>query len=168
MNKRKQKNIGIFIDKLVKMFNNLVKKMKYFVFGLISILSLIVLLMLTSFVMRISNPVVDSSVDSDKRITNEEKIQINILNGCGVNGLASRTNEYLRTYKFDVLEVGNYPENIEKSIIIDRLGDMESAKKVAYAVGIPDSLIFTRIDSSLFIRTSIVLGNDYEKLAPFN
>ncbi len=142
--------------------------MKYFIFGLISVLSLIVLMMLTSFVMRISNPVVDSSVDSDKRITNEEKIQINILNACGENGLASETNEYLRSYKFDVLEVGNYAEKIDKSMVIDRLGDMESAKKVAYAVGIPDSLIVTRIDSSLFIRTSIIIGKDYKKLSPFN
>lgn len=142
--------------------------MKYFNISVISLLGFIALLMLSSFIMRLSNPVIDTSVDSDVKISNQERIQINILNGCGVNGLASKTNEFLRNYKFDVVEIGNYSKNLRNSMIIDRLGDLKSAKKVAYAMGIADSLIITQIDSSLFVRTSVILGDDYKNLTPFN
>jgi hypothetical protein len=53
-------------------------------------------------------------------------------------------------------------------MIIDRVGDFASAKKVAKALGIADSLVTTKIDSTLFVRTTIVLGQDYPKLLPFN
>jgi hypothetical protein len=48
------------------------------------------------------------------------------------------------------------------------MGDFASAKKVAKVFGIADSLIVTEIDSSLFVRTSIVIGQDYPKLPFFN
>lgn len=142
--------------------------MKYFNYGLIAVLSITVIIMLSSFIMRISSPVIDSSIDDNIKITNQERIQISILNACGQNGYAAKTDKFLRNYKFDTVEIGNYDEEIEKSIIIDRLGDLTSAKKVAYAMGIPDSLIITKLDSSLFVRTTVVIGKDYNKLAPFN
>lgn len=142
--------------------------MKYFINSIIVFLSLIVILMLTSFIIRISSKPIDASLDDNvSSITAQNNIQINVLNGCGKNGLAAATNEYLRKYKFDVLEIGNYDDNIDKSMVIDRLGDIKSAKKVAYALGINDSLIITKIDSSLFVRSTVVIGNDYENLNVF-
>lgn len=141
---------------------------KYLNLAIISILSIVVAFMLTSFFMRMTNPPVESSLDGTIGITKQERIQINILNGCGKNGLAAKTNEYLRKYKFDVVEIGNYPGKVDRSMVIDRLGDRSSAEKVAYAIGIPDSCIVTKIDSSLFIRTTVVLGNNYKSLKLYN
>ena len=141
---------------------------KYITYALIGLLGLLVCGMLTSFLVRITHPPVDSSLEgSVNGITKQERIQVNVLNACGKNGLAANTKEFLRKFKFDVVEIGNYHEKENNSYVIDRLGDRESAEKVAYAMGIPDSCIVTEVDSSLFIRTSIVLGKNYAKLDPF-
>jgi len=55
---------------------------------------------------------------------------------------------------FDVVEVGNFSEILPNTKIIDRVGDFASAKKVAKALGIADSLITTNIDSTLFVRNT--------------
>jgi hypothetical protein len=160
--------LAYYLHNLKHFTKNAGNNMKYFNYGLIAILGITVIIMLSSFIMRISNPVIDSSIEDDIKITNQERIQISILNGCGMNGYAAKTDKFLKNYKFDTVEIGNYDKEIEKSIVIDRLGDIKSAKKVAYALGIADSLIVTEIDSSLFVRTTVVIGKDYKLLNPFN
>ena len=133
------------------------------------ILSLAVIVMLASFIWRIAAPPIDPLIDqSTKPITASETIQVNILNACGEKGIANQIRNYLRAKGFDVVEIGNYDKIIEKSKIFDRVGDISSAKKVAYILCINDSLVFTKIDSSLFLRASIIVGKDYKTLKPFN
>lgn len=147
-----------------------IKKSKLLNLVLISILSIVIVFFTLSLVIRLfigsgADPTIDENV---KRLSVEEVIQINVLNSCGIKGLAANTRDYLRNLGFDVVDIGNYKKNVEKSFIIDRLGDISSSKKVAYAVGIADSLIVTKIDSSLFLRCTLILGDDYLTLDPFN
>ncbi|MBE2190033.1 MAG: LytR C-terminal domain-containing protein [Desulfobulbaceae bacterium] len=147
------------------MFGNIVK---YLNLAIIFVLTGAVALLLSSFIDRVFiSPPVSASLSEDLKSNKQEVIQINILNASGEAGLAARAKEYLRGRGFDVVEIGNYSENLDKSIIIDRLGDINSAYKVAYAVGITDSLITSQIDSSLFLRSSIILGKDFALLKPF-
>lgn len=142
------------------------KHLNYFIIGVLAIL---VTVMSTSFVLRIAvAPPVSASIDNAiAKSTAQEVIQVNILNACGVSGLASKAKEYLRARGFDVVEIGNSDELIQNSMIIDRLGDAQSAKQVAYALGIQDSLVVSRIDSNVFLRATIMIGSDFRKLKPF-
>lgn len=136
---------------------------------IIGVLGVITIVLLSSFTHRMFiQPSVNPYVDETNAGKENEKIQVSVLNACGINGLAAETREYLRTRGFDVVEIGNYPETLNKSMICDRTGNVASAEKVAFALGINDSLIITEKDSTLFIRASIIIGNDFHTLKPFN
>ncbi len=137
---------------------------------IIGFLTLLVTIMATSFVLRVAvTPPVSASIINDvSKSTAQEVIQVNILNACGAKGLATKTKDYLRARGFDVVEVGNHNEVYSKSMIIDRLGDLNSSKQVAYALGIKDSLVKSVIDSNMFLRATVIIGSDYSELNPFN
>ena len=144
-------------------------QIKYVNYAIIFVLSVISLTFLTSFLNRMANPPVTAEIDDAIfKYRAEEVIQVNVLNACGVNGLAGKTEGYLRNLGFDVVEIGNYGVSLNETIIIDRVGDSNSAEKVARALGINESKIITKIDSTYYLRASIVLGNDYQTLSHLN
>ena len=64
-------------------------------------------------------------------------LQVEVRNACGADGIAAQTTQYLRRHGFDVVEVGDHTSfSLETSQVIDRVGDLEAAKKVAAALGI--------------------------------
>ena len=154
-----------FVDKVKSM------KKVHVLNTIIVALSCITVVLTLSFVQRI---IISPSVDpySANRVADEaidgEKIQLTILNACGISGLAAEARDYLRNRGYDVVEIGNYPEVINNSIICDRTGNNDSANKIAFAMGIPDSLIVSDTDSTLFISASIIIGEDFHTLKPFN
>ncbi len=114
-------------------------------------------------------PPVDAKLaDNIEKLNNQEVIQVSILNSTAVSGLANKAKTFLQMRNFDVVEIGNYVSVLPNTKIIDRVGDYSSAIKVAHALGVPDSLVSTQIDSTLFVRTTVVIGQDYPKLLPFN
>jgi hypothetical protein len=130
----------------------------------------IVAIMFFSFMHRMFvSPPIESVVVEDVGAKKElQTIQVSIFNACEVPGLAAKTREYLRQRGFDVVSISNYKEKLDKSIICDRMGSMDTAGKVAYAMGICDSLVVSKVDSGLFVHASIILGEDFFKLKPFN
>ncbi len=111
------------------------------------------------------NPVIERS---DELVRQGDQIQLNLLNGCGDQGVARQTMNYLRKTGFDVVEIENYSRfSVQRSFVIDRVGDSLSAQKTAKALGIADSLLIRRVDSTLYVRCSVVLGKDYRTLKPF-
>ncbi|HVK40445.1 MAG TPA: LytR C-terminal domain-containing protein [Candidatus Kapabacteria bacterium] len=112
-------------------------------------------------------PRVDPMVErTDLFVRAGETIQVNVVNACGRNGMAQRFTEFLRARKFDVPEYGTSPTREPFSKVIDRIGDPVSARKVAYALGIPAERIETEIDSTLYLRATVVIGEDYRTLRP--
>jgi len=143
--------------------------MKYFLNFIIILLFVITVIFLMSFINKIvKNETITPEVPETQKIITQEVIQLNILNGCGVSGLASKAKLYLRERGFDIVEIGNSAQQYNKTTIIDRLGDKESVRRLANAVGVPDSTIVTEIDSSLFLRATLIIGNDYKNLKIFN
>lgn len=141
---------------------------KIFIKISIFLLAIILLIFVYSFITRISNDNSSTIIEDKQEFqTIEKAIQINILNSTNHNGIADLARNYLRDKGFDVVEIGNYNTNLKKSIVIDRIGDLNSSKITAKAIGINDSLIKTMIDSSLFISSSIILGEDYLSLPAF-
>ncbi len=133
-------------------------------------LSLCVVLMLSSFITRIITPPVETELDLDTQPTNEieQVIQVNVLNACGKTGLARNIQNFLMERGYDVVSIGNYDQELDNSIVIDRLGDMSSANKVAYALGVDETSITSGIDSTMFVRATVIVGKDYLQLKPFN
>jgi len=96
------------------------------------------------------------------------KTQVEVLNGAGVDKIASRTTEFLRKNNIDVVSIGNYSRfNVRKSFILNRSGNSEKVNEVAKILGIPADQIQLKKDSSLQLDATIVLGADYKKLNPF-
>ena len=143
--------------------------MKVFSNILITLFAVIVAVMLGALIYKLFftnkvNPNLDNNIE---KVSSSEVIQINILNASGAKGIAGKVKDYLRSRGFDVVEIGNYTKLIDNSFILDRIGDSSSSARVAEAIGIPDSLIKKKIDSTLFLRASVILGKDYEKLRAF-
>ncbi len=112
-------------------------------------------------------PKVDPTVDTrHMAVRADEHIQVNVVNACGADGIAKKFSEFLRARKFDVPEYGNAEQVAFQSKVLDRVGDSVSARKVAYALGIPPERVFTEIDSSLYVRATVVVGADYTTLRP--
>ena len=96
-------------------------------------------------------------------------VQVEVLNGCGVTGIADKVTSYMRRNNFDVVQVGNYISyEMDKSLVIDRAGNKANAEKVAEALGIDKKNIVQQINSDYFLDCSIVIGRDYFKLKPYN
>lgn len=119
--------------------------------------------------------IVQKSVDQVVKERTEvaaEIIQLNVLNGCGVSGVADRFTDYLRAHDFDVVELGNYTirgrinYNVDETFVIDRIGNKANAIKVAEVLGIEEVKVIQQINEDYFLDVSLVIGKDYYKLKP--
>jgi preprotein translocase subunit SecF len=127
--------------------------------------SALAILMMFSFIVRLNSSPIDTEISSELTTNSfNSKIQVNVLNACGKSGLAAKVRNQLRELGFDVVEIGNYGETIEKSIVIDRLDDKLSSYKVSRALGINEESITQKIDSTLYLRSTVVIGLDYQDL----
>ncbi len=92
-------------------------------------------------------------------------IKVEVLNGCGVNGLARTVGGRLRDLGFDVMTLENadsfdYPE----SIVIDRIGKVSEADRVAQALGIPNRIQQIIPDPFRIEGVTVIVGRDYRRL----
>jgi hypothetical protein len=100
-------------------------------------------------------------------------IQMEVLNGCGVDGVAQKFTDYLRKDNFDVVNVSNYFLNniivndISHTLVIDRLGNKANAIKVAEALGIKKENIIEQINNNYFLDVTLIIGRDFNQLKPF-
>lgn len=98
----------------------------------------------------------------------EDIIQVDVRNGCGVSGVADRYTDFLRGKGFDVADIGNYvSSDVDQTLIIDRIGNMANAYKVAKALGIKSENVIQQLNKDYFIDVSVVIGKDYFSLTPF-
>lgn len=131
----------------------------------IGFLGVLLFVLVFSLVTRILYPriVSDRAVQDPALVSNV--IQIEVLNGCGVPGLATAYTGTLRGYGFDVVETGNFDHfNIDKTIVIARTSQIENAKRVADALGINEKQILREVSGEFYLDVTLVLGSDYETL----
>lgn len=108
--------------------------------------------------------------DTSKTLTNQPNlsIQLDVQNGTSENGVASRITEFLRKNGMDVVEMGNYKsKDIDKTLIIDRSGDKNKAKRVAMILGVNERNVIQQMNNSLYLDVTVVIGKDYKELKPF-
>lgn len=136
--------------------------------GVIIFLGLLTIYFLVSAFIRIFNSPPDPSKLSASKVDRKLVIQIEVLNGNGIPKVTDQLISYLRTQGFDVVEKGNYNSfNVENSSIIDRVGDLSAARKLAEILNIDDSKIITQISYEYYADLTLVLGKDYKNLSAF-
>jgi len=106
---------------------------------------------------------------ADPGILIGEIIQVEVLNGCGRDGLASAMMGYLRSRGFDVVSSGNHTTfGIEKTQILNRISDDSAAGQVATALGLGSGDIVSEPREDLYVDASVLIGCDYASIPPFS
>ncbi len=143
-------------------------------------LNIIILILLTFSGFMIYSIFINNSPVSDKKTDvtdttkksfpqiNSKSITVEVLNGTDEKKIASTVREFLIYNEFDVVKADNYKTStVEKTIIIDRVGDIKKASKVAYALGVSEKLVSTQLMPELYTDVTVIIGRDFNSLKPF-
>lgn len=134
----------------------------------LAVVGLSVMVLLYGLVTRTLIPAPDPRRSSESTDLVGSIIQVEVRNGAGIDHLAAETTHYLRERGFDVVDVGNYASfQQEQSVVIDRVGDLEAARKVAEALGLPADRVRQDIRRQYYLDASVIIGHDYKQLRPF-
>lgn len=88
-------------------------------------------------------------------------IRLEVLNGTGVSGLATRTAELYRSYGFDVVAVGNaQSSDVENTLVVDRVGSEVFARRTADIIRAP--LVESEPDPQAAVDVTVILGKDFD------
>lgn len=139
--------------------------------NLILNISILVLILINSVLAySVFNSVVGKYFNSDDELlidSTKARIQVEVLNGCGVTGIAEKFTDYLRANKIDVVSLGNYRSfEIENSIIISRNEKIINAEKVAAIVGLDNNSIIQQTNPDYLLDVTFILGKDYRNIIP--
>jgi hypothetical protein len=103
----------------------------------------------------------------------QKRIQLEILNGCGVKGIAKVISDRLKGHNYDVVNSGNYLKDgkdyfaVKNSHLIDQLNTSENianSRELAEIIGIDPGRIESHENSSPVADITIVIGLDYKDL----
>ncbi|NNF03093.1 MAG: LytR C-terminal domain-containing protein [Rhodothermales bacterium] len=95
-------------------------------------------------------------------------IQVEVLNGCNVSGVAGDMTQHLRDLGFDVVYTGNHTrQDLQETVVIDRTGNMDAAREVAEALGLSEDRVKSEVDADLYLDATVILGLDYRSVEPF-
>ncbi len=133
--------------------------------AVIGFLSLLLAILVLALITRVIFPRIEYQRTDKAQHLIGKVIQIEVLNGCGIPGLANKFTNVLRKNGFDVVESGNFETfNISHTLVIDRSGNLENARHVAKALGISDKNIIQEISPDYYLDATVVIGSDYDKL----
>jgi len=132
---------------------------------LIGFLGLLLAVLLVALFTRIIYPRIISERTEKQSELISDIIQLEVLNGCGVNGIANSYTNILRRNGFDVVETGNFDHfNLKESFVISRSGNMNNAYRIARALGIDEKNVIREESSDFYLDATVVMGSDSEKL----
>ncbi len=93
------------------------------------------------------------------------EIHIEVLNGCGDDGVARAAGDRLRALGFDVITVENAESyNYPETIVIDRVGRPDFARQVGDAIGVANRIQQIVPDPFRIEEVTVVVGGDYRRL----
>ena len=93
-------------------------------------------------------------------------IRLQVLNGCGVAGIAGRVGKWLNRNAYDVVDIGNADrQDYRLSRIIDRSGNLTSARELADLLGLSeDHIKRSTLISKPEIDLTLIVGKDHKRL----
>ncbi|NGP89023.1 LytR C-terminal domain-containing protein [Fodinibius halophilus] len=133
--------------------------------AVIGFLSLLLVLLVFGLFTRIIYPRIENQRAEEDTDLIGNVIQLEVLNGCGVPGLANEFTATLRQNGFDVVETGNFKNfDMQHTVVIARNFDSENAHRVADALGIDPENIFIEASEDYYLDATVVIGSDYQTL----
>ena len=103
-------------------------------------------------------------------------IQVEILNGCGQQGIAKTLAEKLMSLKYDVVNTGNYLRKgkpffeVKKTRIINQVDSDKTrakAKTLARQIGLPEESVESIPNPNPIADITIIIGQDFNSLKIF-
>ena len=96
------------------------------------------------------------------------RIKVEVLNGCAEPGIARKFSRILRAKGFDV--VNGDGANAEhfgflETIVVDRCGEPEKAKKIAEILGTKNTIQQVREAAYHVEEVTVVIGRDFKTLS---
>lgn len=133
--------------------------------AVIGFLSLLLTILVFALITRVVFPRINNERAEQSNHLIGNIIQLEVLNGCGVPGLATRFTSKLRKNGFDVVETGNFDNfDMKETIVIARSGKMENALRVAKALGIPQRNVLQEESPDYYLDATVVIGADYKSI----
>ena len=88
-----------------------------------------------------------------------QRVRVQVLNATTTRGLARRAMLHLRDRGFDVVEMGTAPEQRDSTMVLDRSGHPDWAKRVADALG--GARVEARPDTSRYLDVTVLVGRSW-------
>ena len=134
-------------------------------FLIISNLILSILILFLGYSLLSKLKVFGENSEIDNLVKHKKNMQIEVLNGCGVDGVADMFTDSLRKKNFDVVNMGNYRSYyIDNSIVIDRTGNIINAEYLAEVIGINKKQVIQQKNKNYFLDVTLIIGKDYKQL----
>jgi len=110
----------------------------------------------------------EHSISSDTAVVAEPntKLKIEVLNGCGVPGLAQKCADYLRKQQgFDTFHANYERHDIPRTMIIDRTSnELVNGRQVAQKLGLSDDYVMYQASPERQVAVSVIIGQDYKSI----
>jgi hypothetical protein len=84
------------------------------------------------------------------------RVKVQVVNATRVRGLARRATRALRDRGFDVVEVGTTAEQRDSTLVLDRSGHADWARRAARAMG--GARVEARPDTSRYLDLTVLVG----------
>ncbi len=90
-----------------------------------------------------------------------QKIRVVVLNGTSIDGLASRTADFLRRNECDILQIEDATSSYKETVILDRDNrNLKKARRVRHLLGV--GRIAYEPDPAHIVEVTVILGEDYK------
>lgn len=131
----------------------------------IGFLSLLLFLLLVGLFTRFIYPRIENQRSRENPELIGRIIQLEVLNGCGVPGVATQFTSILRNNGFDVVETGNFDNfDMQNTVVIARNFNPENAERIARALGVDQKYIFIEASEDFYLDATLIIGSDYQSL----
>lgn len=133
--------------------------------AVIGFLGLLLCLLLVGLFTRLIYPRIENQRSRDNPELIGQTIQLEVLNGCGVPGLANDFTSILRNNGFDVVETGNFENfDMQNTIVIARSFNSQNAQRIADALGVDQKHVFIEASEDFYLDATVIIGSDYKSL----
>ena len=109
----------------------------------------------------------EHAISSEAEVVTPENLKIEVLNGCGVDGLARKYADLLKEKGFDPVNVATYERTeMPRTYIIDRRSkEMTMGLKIAKFLGLPEQYVsYQQAKPDRMVAVSVILGQDYKTI----
>ena len=133
------------------------------------------LLLLSKKMYHNSNNSNESSLSSLLKKTQSEietgyKVQVSVLNGCGVKGIADLYTNFLRDMGYDVVDYGNaiHFEHSETKLIIHNKNHKNFIYEIVELLEIKPEYLEYKYNKNIFYDLTLIIGSDYTNLNSYD